>query len=174
MSEEIKIYADDKGIYGSFINFFVKMARYIPLPAKIKQLIRYEIASYVFIGGMTTLVYLVCWYTINLFKDKAPINPDLYMQIDNMVSWVVGVLFAFYPNKYLCFESYTKERKVVFKEFSAFTLSRISTLLVDMGFMYLTVTMLHFNDNIMKLIAQIAVVIGNYIISKFFVFNSKK
>lgn len=40
--------------------------------------------------------------------------------------------------------------------------------------MGLGVTILHGNDKIMKLISQILVIVGNYVLSKVFVFRKKE
>ena len=43
-----------------------------------------------------------------------------------------------------------------------------------MAIMGLGVTILHGNDKIMKLISQILVIVGNYVLSKVFVFRKKE
>ena len=42
-----------------------------------------------------------------------------------------------------------------------------------MGIMFVTVTLCGINDKIAKLIVQVVVTIGNYVLSKFFVFKNK-
>ena len=44
---------------------------------------------------------------------------------------------------------------------------------MDMGIMFLLVTAIGMNDKIAKLIVQVIVTIGNYIISKLFVFRKR-
>jgi putative flippase GtrA len=39
--------------------------------------------------------------------------------------------------------------------------------------MFLGVTIFGFNDKIIKIISQIIVILGNYVLSKLFVFNKK-
>ena len=60
------------------------------------------------------------------------------------------------------------------KEASSFVGSRVITLILDMLIMFIIVTLLHLNDKIGKILSQIVVIIGNYIISKLFVFKQKK
>ena len=60
------------------------------------------------------------------------------------------------------------------KECFGFFVSRIATLLMDAGTMFLLVTIIEMNDKIAKLIVQVIVTIGNYILSKYFVFNTKE
>lgn len=59
------------------------------------------------------------------------------------------------------------------REGSKFFASRIGTLLLDMGTMYLLVTILNMNDKIAKLIVQIIVTVDNYLFSKLLVFRGK-
>ena len=46
--------------------------------------------------------------------------------------------------------------------------------MLDMGFMFLLVTLLNLNDKIAKLVVQVIVIILNYILSKYIVFGSKE
>ena len=57
------------------------------------------------------------------------------------------------------------------KELSKFVSSRITTLLIDMGLMFIFVSLLSFNDKIIKLIVQFVVIVLNYVFSKLFVFR---
>ena len=52
--------------------------------------------------------------------------------------------------------------------------SRVTTLLMDMAVMYVFVTLLGGNDKIGKLISQVVVMAGNYLLSKLFVFKMAK
>lgn len=125
-----------------------------------------EIINYLIIGGMTTLLSLVTYYLLSSFI-FSPDNP-LELQICNIISWIVGFIFAFITNKTIVFKS--KEKKFI-KEFLSFFLARISTLFIDMFIMFLFVTVLGLNDKVFKIISQIIVIILNYIFSKLFVFK---
>ena len=50
--------------------------------------------------------------------------------------------------------------------------SRIGTLLLSMFLMYALVTLLSYNDKIMKIIVEIIVVITNYLTGKLWVFHT--
>lgn len=128
-----------------------------------------EIIRYLIIGGMTTLVSLITYYLFTF----TILNPakSLELQVANVLSWIVSVTFAYFTNRKYVF--LTKE-KMSLKEAGSFYLSRVTTLLLDMLFMYLFVTKLAFNDKIIKLIVQVIVIILNYILSKFFVFKETK
>ncbi len=125
-----------------------------------------EIINYLIVGVLTTvislLVYYICVYTF--------LNPNnkLELQIANVLSWIAGVTFAYFTNRKYVFESTNKNK---LKEATSFVSSRITTLLLDMIIMWLGVTILKFNDKIVKLISQVLVVVGNYVLSKLFVFK---
>lgn len=135
---------------------------------KIKDLyLKYkEIINYLIFGVLTTVVslvtYYICVYTF--------INPEeaVQLQIANVISWFFGVTFAYITNRKFVFES-NEQNKI--KEASKFVTSRIATLLIDMAIMFIGVTLLKFNDKIIKIVSQVVVIIANYLLSKIIVFN---
>lgn len=127
-----------------------------------------EIINYLIVGGLTTIVSLATYY-ICVCTFLNPDNP-VELQTANIISWIVAVFFAYFTNKKYVFES--KEKNIL-KEGTKFIGSRVTTLLLDMLVMYVGVTILRFNDKIIKIISQILVIVGNYIISKLFVFRKK-
>ena len=128
-----------------------------------------EIINYVIIGGLTTVVSLAIYYGLTFTIMDA--NNPLELQITNVLSWIGAVLFAYFTNRSIVFKQKNKSNM---KEASKFFTSRLVTLLIDMGLMFLFVTVLHFNDKIMKLIVQVIIVVLNYVFSKFFVFKKEK
>ena len=128
-----------------------------------------EIINYLIIGGLTTFVSLVVYYGLTFTILDA--NNDIELQIANVVSWIFAVTFAYFTNRKYVFK---KKDKANLKEASSFFTSRVSTLLIDMFIMYVSVSRLHFDDRIMKLVVQVIVVILNYVFSKFIVFRKKK
>lgn len=125
-----------------------------------------EIIKYIIVGGFTTFVSLLSYYLLTLILK--PNNP-VYLQIANVLSWILAVTFAYFANRIIVFKSNNKK----IKEASKFYLSRISTLLIDMFIMFLLVTLLGINDKISKILVQFIVLVLNYILSKFLVFNYK-
>lgn len=127
-----------------------------------------EIINYLIFGVLTTLISLATYYALTftvLNADKA-----LELQIANVVSWIASVTFAYFTNRSFVFES---KEKLSLKEAFSFYMSRVSTLLLDMGLMYLLVTVLSFNDKLVKIIVQVVVIVLNYVLSKFIVFKKK-
>lgn len=128
-----------------------------------------EIINYLIVGALTTIVSLVTYFLcVHTF-----LNPEnaLEIQIANIISWLFAVLFAYITNRIFVFKSKSKQ---YLKEIVSFAISRLLTLFMDMGIMFLFVTLLHGNNTIWKLVSQVVVIIANYIFSKIFVFRKKK
>ena len=127
-----------------------------------------EIFRYLIVGGLTTVVslgvYYACVYT---FLD--PENA-VQLQIANILSWIAAVTFAYFANRIFVFRSRNRH---MLQEAAAFFAARVGTLLMDMGIMFLFVTVLGFSDKIMKLVVQVVVTIANYVFSKLMVFRKK-
>ncbi len=138
---------------------------------KIKNLYRKyeEIIVYLIVGGLTTLLNILAYFVFT----HTFLNPEnaLELQIAEVLSWTVSVLFAYYTNRKYVFK---KKNSTSFKEFISFISARITTLLIEMLIMYVFVSCLHFNDQIIKIIAQVVVIVLNYIFSKFIVFKTKE
>ncbi len=120
-----------------------------------------EIINYLIFGGLTTVVSIV---TYALFAKVFYID---YL-ISNVLSWILAVLFAYITNKIFVFES--KSKKNV-KEITSFFFFRIISLVMEMIILYIFVDMLHIDDLITKIIAQVIVIVANYVFSKVFVFK---
>lgn len=125
-----------------------------------------EIINYLIFGILTTLISLIVYYMLS-FTILNP-NVSIELQIANLFSWIAGVLFAYFTNRAFVFNSKNENK---FKEFITFTGARVSTLLLDMIIMFLFVTILKGNDKIFKLVSQILVIVGNYLLSKLIVFK---
>ena len=122
---------------------------------------------YVFFGGLTTLlnmvVYFVCAKAIRMDVVAA-----------DVLAWIAGVLFAYVTNKLFVFESRSWKGKAVFREFSEFVGARLLSLLVDVGFIYVTVKIFQWWDVPMKILANLIVIVMNYVFSKLFIFKKKE
>ncbi len=138
---------------------------------KLKELYKKyeEIINYIIVGGCTTLVSLGSYYLCVL----TVFNPDnaFLLQLATIISWILSVTFAFFTNRIFVFKS--KNSKVL-EEALKFYGARILTLVLEMGLMFLSVTVLHFNDKLMKIVSQFVILVLNYIISKFLVFIKKE
>ena len=126
-----------------------------------------EIINYLIFGVLTTIVSLGVYYGLT-FTILDP-NNAINLQIANIISWMAGVIFAYITNRKFVFNS---KNDNVFKEFSSFVGTRIITLFMDMLTMLVGVTLLKGNDKIFKLVSQILVIVGNYLLSKLIVFKN--
>lgn len=127
-----------------------------------------EIIMYLIFGVLTTVISLIVYYALT-YTILNP-NNSIYLQIANILSWIAGVLFAYFTNRKYVFES-KNENKL--KEFISFVGARVTTLILDMLIMGVGVSLLHGNDKILKLISQVLVIVGNYVLSKLIVFKKK-
>ena len=128
-----------------------------------------EIINYIIVGGLTTVASMTIFYGSTwTFLDG---HDPFQLQVANVISWIGAVVFSYVANRLFVFES---KNPKIFKEFIGFISSRIATLLLDMGTMFLLSSVLHINYNFSKIIAMVLVTVGNYVISKVFVFKKEK
>ena len=119
----------------------------------------YEVLSYLFFGGLTTLVNILTFWLLRVLK--------MEVYTSNVIAWVVSVLFAFITNKLFVFES----KGNTLKQCISFFGFRLLSLVFDMGIMYLFINILNMNDLLSKVITNVFIVIINYVFSKIFVFK---
>lgn len=139
--------------------------------AKIKELMeKYrEIIVYLIVGVLTTIFSWGVAYVGKLFLDVD--GSSFQNFINNLLSWVAGVLFAYPLNRKWVFQSTNPQ---IFKEFAGFASSRVSTLIMDVVIMWLTVNVWGMNYWIAKIcISAVIVTIANYVFSKLLIFKKK-
>lgn len=135
---------------------------------KIRKLFEkyYEIWTYLLFGVLTTVVnyviYLPCY---NVLQISAAAS--------NMIAWVFAVAFAYLTNKPFVFRSHDWSLKTVIPEFGKFVGGRVASGAMETGIIFLTVDLMHWNGNVMKLVTSVLVVVLNYIFSKLLVFRNK-
>lgn len=128
---------------------------------------KYESALlYIFFGALTTLVSIGTQYIAYAV--------GLGTAASTAVSWICAVLFAFFTNKVFVFGSKSFEKKLFLRELFSFIGARLFSFLLELGFMLVTVDVLSLNKFVMKLIAQVFVLVLNYIFSRFLIFKKKK
>lgn len=150
----------------------VIMKKIIELYKKYRELIVYVIC-----GGLTTAVSFA-------FQAHGRIlfAGDNFTELRTAISWVAAVLFAFFVNKFFVFndtekEKHESEKRVAgrsFMQFVSFVSMRLLSLGIEMIIMSFGVRVLHLNDFIPKIFAQVIVVISNYFFSKFIIFAKKR
>ena len=125
-----------------------------------------ELISYVFWGVMTTAVNYVTYLLLTK-------GFHVYYLTSNVIAWTVSVLFAYFVNKLFVFRSKDWTWRVALRELWQMVASRIFSLGLETGILWLFVEKLLLNEFIVKLAANVLVVIVNYVLSKFIIFNKK-
>lgn len=129
-----------------------------------------EIINYLIVGVLTTLVSLVVKYGL-LFTILHADNA-FELQLAIIISWIAAVSFAYVTNRIFVFKS---KNKNILKEIISFFGARVATLLMEMFIMWFFITLLKLNTDfyvlIFTFITQVLIMIGNYILSKLFVFR---
>ena len=139
---------------------------------KLKELYRKNksIILYLFFGVCTTAVNFIMFYLLD-FVHLGTEKVDLI--IDNTVSWVASVIFAYITNKKWVFESKASNKKDLIKEIGSFFSCRIATYIMDTVIIYVCVTVCGMNKWIIKIISNVLVIILNYVGSKLIVFKKQ-
>lgn len=128
---------------------------------------------YLICGGLSTVVnivsYAIAAYTIFYGIQE----PSLRVTVSDSFAFVVALIFAYWVNKTIVFNSKCENFKALIKEITSFTVCRIFTQIISLGMMNLAV-IIHMNDVLMKVIANIVVIILNFILSKLVIFKKDK
>ena len=126
-----------------------------------------DVIPYAIFGVLTTIVNIVTYYVAAHFL-KMPI------MISTMLAWFLAVLFAYITNRKWVFHSSADTPGRILAEIIAFFSCRIATGIVDWLCMWIFVDLLDFNDVIIKAMANVLVIILNYIASKLLIFKGKE
>jgi Predicted membrane protein len=130
----------------------------------IKKIINRETIMYLIFGVATTLVDAVTFFVFNNILRTGYI-------ISTVIAWVFAVLFAYITNRIWVFKSEQSNFSAVMKEVVVFFIARIISLIFTIVWMICTVQLLHLDELLAKLLANIFVVIMNYMFSKLFIFK---
>lgn len=132
---------------------------------KLKRLIEKYRSTVIYLvfGVLTTVVNYAVYLPLYNFV-------DLPAAVCNAVAWVAAVAFAYVTNKLFVFESKSWDSGV-WGEILRFVGSRVASGAIETVSLLLTVDILGWNGNIMKLLLAVFVIVFNYILSKFFVFK---
>ena len=150
-----------------FIDFILKISQKI-FPKKLfeieKKFLTVEIVLYIFFGVLTTIV------NIGVFS-LLTICFNLEENLSNVIAIIISVLFAYFSNKDLVFNSKATSLKEKFYEFLKFMLGRAFTMVVELVGFYVLFNLLGIPRLISKTSITIIVIILNFFISKFFAFK---
>lgn len=125
-----------------------------------------EVLLYLFFGGLTTVISIGSYAFFDVSMHMDPM-------VANIFSWILAVLFAYVTNRIWVFDSNAEDMKGIIQEMFSFFGGRVATLLMEEVILYVGIKLLSMNSIGVKVVAQILVLIGNYLISKLFVFKGK-
>ena len=157
-----------KKITQDFIDLIIKISKKI-LPTKLVEIetkfLTVEVVLYLFFGVLTTVVNIGLFAILVSFFDM---NENL----SNAIAIIVAVLFAYFTNKGLVFNSTASTTKEKMSEFIKFMLGRGLTMIVEFLGFYLLFNIASVPKLISKTLITIIVIILNFFISKFFAFKN--
>ena len=125
----------------------------------------WDIFTYVFFGGLTTVVNIVVF--------AGATHVGISWQVANFLAWLLSVLFAFVTNKLWVFNSHTESFAGLVWEFVKFMVARIVSLGIDYACMFLFINALGWSNMVAKLLTQVVIIVANYAFSKFIIFRNK-
>ena len=126
-----------------------------------------EMILYLVFGGLTTLVNIFSYFVLT---DVGEIQ---YL-VSTAIAWVLSVLFAYFTNRVWVFQSTASGTKAILREIGSFFGCRLLSGAIDMGIMFLCVSVLGLPDKLIKILANVVVIILNYLFSKLFIFKKDK
>lgn len=137
------------------------LIRYKPFYDKHKQSL-----LYLFFGGLSFLFSSILYITLTeLFR--------IEVLVANIITWLIIVAFCFVTNKTFVFE-YNNSHVPLAMQIAKFYAGRLFTLGLEELILFIFVVSMCFNNVLIKIIAQIIVIITNFVISKFIVFKNSK
>ena len=144
------------------------------MSAKIMELYRKheEVILYLFFGVLTTVVNWVAYALL--------VSCGLEINLSNIISWIVGVSFAFVVNKWFVFKSRILVPIVVLRELGSFFAARIITgaiAIILFPIVYalgMDQTIFGVDGFVAKIFTTIIETILNWIFSKFLIFDLSK
>ena len=131
---------------------------------KINVEVYKDAIPYIFFGVCTTLVnMIVYWLCAHVFLFS--------VMISTIVAWILSVLFAYVTNRKYVFHSVVNGLEEIAKEVISFFSCRLLTGGIDLLCMFVFVDVLQMNDLFIKVVANVLVIVLNYVASKLFIFK---
>ncbi len=134
--------------------------------------------DYLFWGGVAFVLYMFLYW---VFTSGMGMREVVATFVDN----VIVIIFAFITNKIFVFHSKAGSFKGLVREFVSFVGARVFTFILNELIVWVGCDILGYNTQsyhlpfvndgmIVQLIAQVVVILTNYILSKLIVFRKKK
>lgn len=156
-----------KKITQNTINYILKISEKI-LPKKLVEIeqkfLTIEVVLYIIFGVLTTIINIGSFAILTSFI-------NLEENLANIIAIIIAVLFAYFTNKGLVFNSKASTFKEKTYEFFRFMIGRAFTMIIEFLGFYLLFNIIGLQKLISKTTITILVIILNFFISKFFAFK---
>lgn len=123
-----------------------------------------EALLYLFFGGLSFFLNIGLFWILNRGLGMNALGA-------NVVCWFVCVLFQFFTSRKWVFNGKTENAAGFLRQISSFFAGRLFTLAIEELILAVFITWLGFNSMVVKLAAQVIVIVLNYLISKLIVFR---
>lgn len=117
-------------------------------------------------GALTTALNVAAYHVCSRL-------PGIGNVLSTVIAWFLAVTFAFFTNKAFVFDSRSWERQTILGECLRFFGCRIGTGCVEVGLMVVFVDLLGLNGTVMKLVANMVVIVLNYLFGRLYIFGIK-
>ena len=149
------------GTFGCVIGLLV----YDWLAKKLPAVFNRETVSYIIFGALTTVVSFVSQMLFSAL--------GWHVTVNTIGSWICAVIFAYVVNKLFVFESKTTTASAFLRELGLFIAARLASLGMELVFMFVTVELLSLPESACKIVAQVFILVANYVLSKLIIFKKK-
>lgn len=123
----------------------------------VKQFIIYGL-----VGVCTTAINYLVYYII--------LHMQAHYLLANSIAWFAAVIFAFYTNKNIVFKSNENTLQTAL----LFLFMRFITLVIENILLAISISIMHFDPLVSKLLVSIITVIANYGVCKCKIFKKKE
>ncbi|MDS1029676.1 GtrA family protein [Bacillota bacterium LX-D] len=120
-----------------------------------------NISAYLVFGVLTTV--------INIVSYKICLDLNLDYRVSAFLAFILAVAFAFVTNRKYVFVGQAS----IWQEAAAFLGVRILTFLVNLVGLIFLVQFLQIDKFISQILINVVIIVLNYVLSKYFVFNLK-
>jgi putative flippase GtrA len=120
---------------------------------------------YLAFGVLTTL--------INLLIYKLLIDIGIHYTVSTTIAFIAAVSVAFWTNRIWVFRSQSRGLKAIFREMTSFFSVRMMTYFIDIMGLILLIEIFRVDEFISKILVNGLVVVLNYLLSRFVVFQSR-
>ena len=139
-----------------------------------------ELILYVIFGVLTTIVNYAVYFGCKALH--LPYQPS------TVIAWIAAVAFAYITNRIWVFESKTCGAKAIIKEIVLFVGARLFSLVLELIIMFIGMDLLSAGERtvvlfdktlllgefVTKTVAQIVIIVSNYVFSKLVIFRKKR